>query len=99
MMDLGSLLLPEANCGVDISVTHWGTSPKFLGMLMRDLSGPLPSLAALQTVLISGSALSQELCDWFYTVFPKEVGLHNGSGGTDMLGGSKWSCHESKLGD
>ncbi|KAJ3460911.1 hypothetical protein MRS44_011778 [Fusarium solani] len=77
----------SANCGVDISVTHWGTSPKFLGTLMRDLNGPLPSLAALQTVLVSGSALSQELCDWFYTVFPKEVGLHNGSGGTDMLGG------------
>jgi acetoacetyl-CoA synthetase len=91
MMDQGSLLLPEANCGVDISVTHWGTSPKFLGTLMRDLNGPLPSLAALQTVLVSGSALSEELCDWFYTVFPKEVGLHNGSGGTDMLGGSKWS--------
>ncbi|EXL90723.1 hypothetical protein NOF04DRAFT_19477 [Fusarium oxysporum II5] len=68
-------------------VTHWGTSPKFLGTLMRDLNGPLPSLAALQTVLVSGSALSEELCDWFYTVFPKEVGLHNGSGGTDMLGG------------
>ncbi|UPL02939.1 hypothetical protein LCI18_013873 [Fusarium solani-melongenae] len=69
-------------------VTHWGTSPKFLATLMRDLGGPLPSLAALQTVLISGSALSKELCDWFYTVFPKEVGLHNGSGGTDMLGGT-----------
>ncbi|EXL64470.1 acetoacetate-CoA ligase [Fusarium oxysporum f. sp. conglutinans race 2 54008] len=67
-------------------VTHWGTGPKFLGTLMRDLNGPLPRLAALQNVLVAGSALSTEISDWFFTVFPSKVGLNNGSGGTDILG-------------
>ncbi|KAI1020946.1 hypothetical protein LB503_010053 [Fusarium chuoi] len=67
-------------------ITHWGTSPKFLGTLMRDLHGLPPKVSSLQAVLVSGSALSAEICDWFYTVFPRSVGLFNGSGGTDMLG-------------
>ncbi|CVK95413.1 related to acetoacetyl-CoA synthetase [Fusarium mangiferae] len=67
-------------------ITHWGTSPKFLGTLMRDLHGLTPQVSSLQVVLVSGSALSAEICDWFYTVFPRSVGLFNGSGGTDMLG-------------
>ncbi|KAF5648785.1 acetoacetate ligase [Fusarium sp. NRRL 25303] len=69
-----------------ISITHWGTSPKFLGTLMRDLHDLPPQVSSLQVVLVSGSALSAEICDWFYTVFPRSVGLFNGSGGTDMLG-------------
>ncbi|KAF5555121.1 acetoacetate ligase [Fusarium mexicanum] len=68
------------------SITHWGTSPKFLGTLMRNLRHPPSQVLSLQAVLVSGSALSAEICDWFYTVFPQEVGLFNGSGGTDMLG-------------
>lgn len=78
-----------------ISITHWGTSPKFLGTLMRDLHGLPPKVSSLQAVLVSGSALSAEICDWFYTVFPRSVGLFNGSGGTDMLGCSKYSTPKS----
>lgn len=41
---------------------------------------------ALQVVLVAGSPMSLELCDWFHSVFPKQVAINNGSGGTDMLG-------------
>lgn len=72
-------------------VTHWGTSPKFLNAIMHDLKGALPPLTSLQATLTSGSALSTETFEWFYNIFPKRVALQNGSGGTDMLGGSEYT--------
>lgn len=56
---------------------------------MHDLKGPLPPLTSLQATLTSGAALSTETFEWFYNTFPKRVALQNGSGGTDMLGGSE----------
>ncbi|CAG9990782.1 unnamed protein product [Clonostachys byssicola] len=71
-------------------VTHWGTSPKFLAGLRSDPeSSPIARrLEGLQNVLVSGSPLSTSLSAWFYADnFPQHVGLHNGSGGTDLVGG------------
>ncbi|KAH7136221.1 hypothetical protein EDB81DRAFT_870441 [Dactylonectria macrodidyma] len=86
----GSPLHPSANFQLQLveeqGVTHWGTSPKLLGTLMRDLNRAPPPLANLQAVLVTGSALSMEISEWFFTTFPRQVGLYNGSGGTDMLG-------------
>lgn len=73
-------------------VTHWGTSPKFLAALMRSLKGSPPALDSLQSVLVAGSALPLEVCDWFYSTFPKQVALVNGSGGTDVLGSGQFSA-------
>ncbi|CAH0057996.1 unnamed protein product, partial [Clonostachys solani] len=71
-------------------VTHWGTSPKFLaGLRIDPESSPIARrLESLQNVLVSGSPLSTSLAAWFYADnFPQHVGLHNGSGGTDLVGG------------
>ncbi|CAG9953032.1 unnamed protein product, partial [Clonostachys rosea f. rosea IK726] len=71
-------------------VTHWGTSPKFLAGLRNDPeNSPIARrLESLQNVLVSGSPLSTSLAAWFYADnFPRHVGLHNCSGGTDLVGG------------
>ncbi|VUC29692.1 unnamed protein product [Clonostachys rosea] len=71
-------------------ITHWGTSPKFLSGLRSDPeSSPIARrLESLQNVLVSGSPLSNSLAAWFYAdSFPQHVGLHNASGGTDLVGG------------
>ncbi|CAH0027254.1 unnamed protein product [Clonostachys rhizophaga] len=71
-------------------VTHWGTSPKFLAGLRSDpeSSGIARRLESLQNVLVSGSPLSTSLAAWFYADnFQRHVGLHNASGGTDLVGG------------
>lgn len=76
----------------DQRVTHWGTSPKFLAGLRSDpeSSAIARRLESLQNVLVSGSPLSTTLAAWFYADnFPRHVGLHNASGGTDLVGGSK----------
>ena len=87
----GSPLFPTPEAQLHLvqqqGVTHWGTSPKFLSALKhRDISTFDPS-ADLKTVIASGSPLSAELCDWFYSWAPAHVGLFSGSGGTDLVGG------------
>jgi acyl-coenzyme A synthetase/AMP-(fatty) acid ligase len=48
-----------------------------------------PELDSLETVVSAGSPLSPELYQWFYNTFPKHIVLNSGSGGTDLVGGSK----------
>ncbi|OAL52140.1 acetoacetate-CoA ligase [Pyrenochaeta sp. DS3sAY3a] len=67
-------------------VTHWGTSPKFLLAMMKNLKGPPPKLDSLQVVVTAGAMLPIEVCNWLQSTVPPRVMLNNGSGGTDMLG-------------
>lgn len=71
-------------------VTHWGTSPKFLSALRQHGVREKLELENLELVIPSGSPLSTEIYRWFYDKFPKCVGLFSGSGGTDLVGGSKF---------
>lgn len=71
-------------------MTHWGTSPKFLTALKQHGLREGKDLETLQHVASAGSPLSAELHQWFTAKFPKGVGLFSGSGGTDLVGGSKW---------
>ena len=71
------------------SVTHWGTSPKFLSALRKAGLGDVKDLDDLECVISAGSALSKDLCTWFEKRLPGHVGLFNGSGGTDCVSGSE----------
>jgi hypothetical protein len=71
------------------SVSHWGTSPKFLAALRKAGLGNVKDLDDMEYVISAGSALSEELCTWFEKQFPARVGLLNGSGGTDCMSGSE----------
>lgn len=87
----GSPLHPTPLSQLDIvekyKVTSWGTSPKYLAALRQHgiPKGFLPS--SLRHVHSAGAPLSGELFDWFYSHFPQDVSLINGSGGTDLVGG------------
>jgi acyl-coenzyme A synthetase/AMP-(fatty) acid ligase len=72
-----------------ISVTHWGTSPKFLRTIKQENLHDCLDLKDLRYVLSAGSPLTADIYPWFYDFFPKSVGLFNGSGGTDVVSGSK----------
>jgi acetoacetyl-CoA synthetase len=98
----GSPLYPKPSSQLAIvkreHVEDWGTSPKFLESL-KATSFAVPPLPQLAVVDVTGSALSAELYDWFYTKFPSRLGLLSGSGGTDLVGGSRWppSCLRTVL--
>ena len=77
------------------SVTHWGTSPRYLQELEHNrisasnLPGNL-SLSTLEVVTSTGMVLSDALFEWFYSPrsgFSPNVHLDNISGGTDIAGG------------
>lgn len=48
------------------------------------------ALDNLRLVISAGSPLSSEISRWFRGIFPNRVGLFSGSGGTDLVGGSKY---------
>lgn len=72
-------------------VTYWGTSPKFLSALRKVGLPRNLKLDSLITVGSAGSPLNPELYEWFYQNFRKTISLASASGGTDLVGGSKWS--------
>lgn len=70
-------------------VTHFGTSPRYLGTLQQQGIVPkkVADLSALEAVTCTGMVLSDALFEWFYDVgFPPNVHLDNISGGTDVAG-------------
>ena len=71
------------------NVTHWGTSPKLLTALKLSGSKRPDTLDSLRFLISSGSPLSSKVTWWFRDSFPSRVGLFSGSGGTDLVGGSK----------
>jgi len=74
---------------IENSVTHWGTSPKFLTALRQHGLPANVDVECLQHVMSAGSPLGAELHHWFAAKFPKGVGVFSASGGTDLVGGSK----------
>ncbi|MBS0395032.1 MAG: acetoacetate--CoA ligase [Proteobacteria bacterium] len=68
-------------------VTHFGTSPKYLGALEK--AGYRPAdhhdLGALRSVLSTGSPLAAEQFDYVYGAVKADVQLASISGGTDII--------------
>lgn len=72
------------------SVTHWGTSPKFLAALKQASMGTRADLPDLEITISAGSPLSEDISTWFARAFPPQVGLLSGSGGTDLVASSQF---------
>jgi acetoacetyl-CoA synthetase len=68
-------------------VTHFGTSPKYLGALEKDGGSPGASfdLGALRMILSTGSPLAPEQYDFVYARIKPDVHLASISGGTDII--------------
>jgi acetoacetyl-CoA synthetase len=68
-------------------ITHFGTSPKYLAALQKDGGAPRADydLAALRTVLATGSPLAPEQFDYVYEHVKSDVHLASISGGTDII--------------
>ncbi len=68
-------------------VTHFGTSPKYLAALEKDGGAPATSfdLAALRTVLSTGSPLAPEQFDFVHARIKRDVQVASISGGTDII--------------
>jgi acetoacetyl-CoA synthetase len=68
-------------------VTHFGTSPKYLGALEK--AGYVPrehhELGALRTLLSTGSPLAAEQFDYVYRAIAPDLHLASISGGTDII--------------
>ncbi|MCB9678888.1 MAG: acetoacetate--CoA ligase [Alphaproteobacteria bacterium] len=71
----------------DVGVTHFGTSPKFLGICKtKELHpGRDHDLSRLKAVLSTGSPLSAELFHWVYDAVKRDVQLASICGGTDII--------------
>jgi acetoacetyl-CoA synthetase len=72
----------------DESVTHFGTSPKFLSACMQSATLDLNSIFAkesvLRTLLSTGSPLLPQHFEWVYEQF-EDIHLASISGGTDIV--------------
>jgi acetoacetyl-CoA synthetase len=68
-------------------VTHFGTSPKYLGALEKDGYAPRDhhDLGALRTLLSTGSPLAAEQFDYVYRAIAPDLHLASISGGTDIV--------------
>src|SRR6516165_9675050 len=68
-------------------ITHFGTSPKYLGALEKSGYQPAANhdLSTLRTVLSTGSPLAAEQYDFVYDSVKADVQLSSISGGTDII--------------
>lgn len=69
------------------SVTHFGTSPKFISACMQDpklVVNPLGSQSPLRVILSTGAPLLPAHYEWVYKQF-QDVHLASISGGTDII--------------
>ena len=68
-------------------MTLFGGSPAYADMLAK--RGVVPKdkydLSALQCVMLAGSPVSPEVYAWFLRNVKRDLWLHVGSGGTDVL--------------
>ena len=69
-------------------ITHFGTSPKFLGACEKAGLRPadVADLSRLRAVLSTGSPLNPEQFDYVYRDIAPDVQLASISGGTDLIG-------------
>ena len=72
----------------DDRITHFGTSPKFLGAVQK--SGYVPrgqhDLSSLRAIMSTGSTLPEELFEWVYREVADHMPLMSIAGGTDLVG-------------
>ena len=71
----------------DLSITHFGTSPKFLGTVKKEGFSPKNhhKLNSLRIILSTGSPLTRDLFSWVYSEVAS-VALMSIAGGTDIIG-------------
>jgi acetoacetyl-CoA synthetase len=87
----GSPFHPEPGALFDLAererVTVFGTSAKFLDAAAKAGVEPIRTheLAALRTILSTGSPLVPESFDWVYSHVKRDVALASISGGTDIV--------------
>lgn len=68
-------------------ITHFGTSPKFLGTVQKAgwAPGQRHDLSRVRVVLSTGSPLSAELFEWVYEAVGDDIQLASICGGTDII--------------
>ena len=67
-------------------ITHFGTSPKFLGACRRRLNpAETHRLESLRVILSTGAPLQPEDFEWVYQAVKTDVQLSSISGGTDII--------------
>jgi len=68
--------------------THFGTSPKYLTLMMQAGYRPKDALdlSALRMILTAGSPLTADLFEWVYDAVKSDLCLASISGGTEILG-------------
>jgi acetoacetyl-CoA synthetase len=87
----GAPLAPRAASLWDLAqeeeVTVFGTSAKYLALVEKEGVEPAAThdLAALRTILSTGSPLAPPSFDWVYAHVKREVCLSSISGGTDII--------------
>ncbi|KKY15996.1 putative acetoacetyl- synthase [Diplodia seriata] len=72
----------------ELSITHFGTSAKYLSVLEQKDVRPLEqslSLASLEAVYSTGSPLPPSTFAYVYAAFPPAVNLGSITGGTDII--------------
>lgn len=84
-------------------ITHFGTSPKYLGACRRRLTpSETHNLSSLRVIMSTGAPLQPEDFDWIYQSVKPNVQLSSISGGTDiiscfMLGNPLLSVHRGEI--
>ena len=88
----GSPFYPDGNRLADIiaaeGVTHFGTSAKYLDACVKAGIAPAKThdLAALRTIMSTGSPLAPDGFDYVYRDWKADVCLSSIAGGTDIIG-------------
>lgn len=72
----------------DTGATHFGTSPKYLTLMMQAgyRPGKALDLSALRMIMTAGAPLTADIFDWVYDAVKSDLCLASISGGTEMLG-------------
>ncbi|WP_414449391.1 acetoacetate--CoA ligase [Burkholderia sp. 22PA0099] len=69
-------------------ITHFGTSPRYLGALQEAgyAPGRAHALGALRSVLSAGAPVAPEQFDWLYANLKRDMMFASISGGTEIIG-------------
>lgn len=72
----------------ETGATHFGTSPKYLTLMMQAgyRPGETVDLSALRMIMTAGAPLTTDLFEWVYEAVKSDLCLASISGGTEMLG-------------
>ncbi|MDR3155512.1 MAG: acetoacetate--CoA ligase [Holosporaceae bacterium] len=75
------------NMADDCGMTFFGTSAKYLDMVLKSAICPMKThrLGTVRTIGSTGSPLCKEACEFIYANIKKDVHLNSFSGGTDIV--------------